>query len=33
MDQYLEQYVERVMEQQEVTNSIKILSWLSIFKR
>ena len=33
MDRYLDQYVEMVMEQQKVTNGIKLFSWLNIFKR
>lgn len=33
MDQYLDQYVEMVMEQQKVTNGIKFFSWINLFKR
>jgi hypothetical protein len=33
MDQYLDQYVELVMEQQEFVNGIKFFSWINLFKR
>jgi hypothetical protein len=33
MDELLNNYVEMVMQQQEVTNGIKFFSWINFFKR
>ncbi len=33
MDINLEKYVERVMDEQKITNGIKFFSWITLFKR